>query len=581
MAAATAPAAVDSNDRVLLSFGLVADNHYDTFPAGEKAPWETLQHWFQGQVHRTTTTKKRRYDVAKDKMDEAIGVFNRYQHPSHVSSSASLATADNNADGSLTSASPPPAVEGGLDLVVNLGDLVNNDLMWNLKPILDSFNRATAPHFHLIGNHDLRAHNDRFGKMNATQHRWIQEKLGLSKEWYYTLQHPPFLLLFLDSMVLEPESKNLTKKREHMSWIDEQLATSEQRGEIVVLFAHIPIGFQTNVLAPILKKYNHIALAFFGHDHRGGYLVQGVTHCVTVQGQIETLTNAFALVEVFADRTELTGYGRVPSRILLFPPEIRQRMDRYLAKRVTPTPGMLRMQGNQPAPPEQLWEKEVLQEPPLLLLNIPTYRKPNVPAAKPNESSTTLTRYMRALRSLSPPPPKTLSPEAPVDLTSALATGKRGDHKASVLVNNEVVLVEPGQVDAVLKSAATASREHVDQEGNRRPFTGSGASVRTAAEKNAEEEDDDSFLDVEEIEDRMERLHDRKSLENQPDDDERYQGGGRRGGGGAAAMVPLQGWLYHTIVMGPLVLTSMLATVVCIRRRGGGAKRSTVPASSA
>lgn len=60
----------------MITIGLVADSHYDTFPAGEKAPWEPLPHWFREQVQRTTTTTKRRYDIAKDKMDEAISVFN-------------------------------------------------------------------------------------------------------------------------------------------------------------------------------------------------------------------------------------------------------------------------------------------------------------------------------------------------------------------------------------------------------------------------------------------------------------------------------------------------------------------------
>jgi len=94
-----------------MTIGLVADNHYDTFPAGEKAPCEPMPHWLREQQQRTTTSTKRRYDIAKDKMDEAIDVFNNH---------------------------------AGMTLVVNLGDLVNNDLMWNLKPILDAFNRECA-----------------------------------------------------------------------------------------------------------------------------------------------------------------------------------------------------------------------------------------------------------------------------------------------------------------------------------------------------------------------------------------------------------------------------------------------------
>jgi len=40
-----------------------------------------------------------------------------------------------------------------LNFLMNLGDIVNNDLMWNPKPILDSFNKAKALHYHILGNY--------------------------------------------------------------------------------------------------------------------------------------------------------------------------------------------------------------------------------------------------------------------------------------------------------------------------------------------------------------------------------------------------------------------------------------------
>ena len=56
---------------------------------------------------------------------------------------------------------------------------------------------------------------------------------------------------------------------------------------------------------------------FFGHHHKGGYMIQeGYFHTTIIQGQIETMTNAFAVLEVFKDRMELTGFGRVPTRVM-------------------------------------------------------------------------------------------------------------------------------------------------------------------------------------------------------------------------------------------------------------------------
>ncbi len=371
----------------LLTVGLVADNHYDTFPAGEQAPWEPDGHWLQEQLQRVSNPKKRRYDVAKDKMDEAVDVFNRVEN---------------------------------LTFVVNLGDLVNNDMMWNLRPILDSFNRAKVPKFNILGNHDLRAHNDRFGKHNATQHTWVRTKFGLNHgKWYYRINYPPFVLLFFDSMVMEASQPDQSLKKEHMDWVSAQLADAKARKFAVIIFAHISIGLDTNPLGKVLKEYEHIVAAFFGHEHKGGYYVQNGIHCVILQGQIETLTNAFAVMEAFEDRIELTGFGRVPSRTLSFSPGTQTLLRAYhgvIGQDIA-------SQGYQPLPPAQLWEGEVLQKPPPLNLKIPTYRKPKLPPTDPNPGNT---RFLLEEYRRWPKRVRTPSPEDPVDLNDFLPRSMRG-----------------------------------------------------------------------------------------------------------------------------------------------------------
>lgn len=420
-------------DRRLLTFGLVTDSHYDTFPAGEKAPWQPLAHWFHEQRKRTTTTSKRRYDIALDKMEETVGVFNRLfltdgggisgeEHPRDAKPSMDEDDLRGKGRGPVN----PFASIGHrprLDFACNLGDLVNNDLMWNLKPILDSFGKVKSPHFHLLGNHDYRAHNDRFGKVNITQHRWLQNKMvGKDNEWYFSIDYAPFKLIFINSMIMEPEGTDAAKRKVHLQWLEQRLTEAREGKLAVILFAHIPIGVETNVMGPILKSFNDVVIAaFFGHDHKGGYVQQGNIHSVTINGQIETLINAFAIVEVFADRIELTGFGRVPSRVMRIGSEkVREWLSSYRGNLWHD----LSKVGFQALPSERLWmsesesgKPEILQIPPPLSLNIPAYKKPLIPYVSPNPGNT---RFLSEVYSKWPRVVR-MAPaiEEPVDLNSA------------------------------------------------------------------------------------------------------------------------------------------------------------------
>ena len=68
----------------------------------------------------------------------------------------------------------------------------------------------------------------------------------------------------------------------------------------------------------ILAAHADVVVAYLnGHDHKGGYARDGVVHHLTISGMVEAPEkNAFCVVDVFAERLRVRGFGKVPSRVL-------------------------------------------------------------------------------------------------------------------------------------------------------------------------------------------------------------------------------------------------------------------------
>ena len=342
----------------LFAIGLVSDTHYDTFPAGETPDWETQTAWTREQAKRVGGGyKTRRYDMCRDKMREAATVFNYYA--TSAEEAKIKRTDDDNTDTSSR-----------LAFVVNLGDLINNNLLWNADPILEVFETILVPKFSLLGNHDRRTNHDRFGTRNMTISHWLlrrmqqkysrewasqvslsytmgrdyhhgDDKLRSAEQlpersrntplseppvWYYSFSYPPYIhFIFLDSQLDFGNSPGGTQQR---VWFEQELQYAVMQNFAVIIFAHSPFNLWSTVAA---KYSDRILGLFFGHVHKGGYKVHRVVgnplepeikshrvHEVTLQGMILGNTNAFGILEIFTDRMELNGFGRVPTRELVY-----------------------------------------------------------------------------------------------------------------------------------------------------------------------------------------------------------------------------------------------------------------------
>eukprot|EP01060_Flectonema_neradi_P010018 TRINITY_DN1715_c0_g3_i1.p1 TRINITY_DN1715_c0_g3~~TRINITY_DN1715_c0_g3_i1.p1 ORF type:complete len:494 (+),score=67.33 TRINITY_DN1715_c0_g3_i1:46-1527(+) len=277
----------------LLTFGVIADPHANVI---HRQPWWCdLQCW-KREVKLAASSKGRKHAGVLKKVNESVEVL---------------------------------AGVPGITFSVNLGDLCDMDMLVNMPIVLDIWDKLPHPHHNLMGNHDLRGENDRFGEpakmRNRTQYEWLLKQWGLNEVFYYSFSHGPFRFIVLDSMTLPPTGGGKMKDVQ-VQWLESQLTSASNQNEEVIIFAHIPIGMGTNALRHTLGKHDNILAIFHGHKHKGGYdFHETGKHLITIQGMIETDINAFAYINIFIDRIEVIGFGRVPTRVYFKTPKQIQR----------------------------------------------------------------------------------------------------------------------------------------------------------------------------------------------------------------------------------------------------------------
>jgi hypothetical protein len=70
-------------------------------------------------------------------------------------------------------------------------------------------------------------------------------------------------------------------------------------------------------MVDLVNDYPCVAGWFCGHDHQGGYVESNGVHYVNFKGMIEASSNAYAIVELSADRLRIKGFANEPSRNLV------------------------------------------------------------------------------------------------------------------------------------------------------------------------------------------------------------------------------------------------------------------------
>lgn len=277
-----------SHEKPLLRFGVIADPQYAALP-----PNVALNRYFENSL---------------GKLREAVAVFNGED----------------------------------LSFVVTLGDLI--DRGWeNYDAVLSVYDDLRHESVLLPGNHDFLLAPERLSEVHA--------RLGMPAAWH-DFSRGGFRFVVIDgseislfSSPMDDPRRSLARERlsalkvenavnaqewnggigdEQFAWLEATLGRAAAAGEKVIVMGHYPLhpenehnlwGYER--LTELFARSGNVVAYLNGHNHAGNLGRHGSTWYVNFKGMVDTETeNTFAVVEIFADRIEITGHGREESRTL-------------------------------------------------------------------------------------------------------------------------------------------------------------------------------------------------------------------------------------------------------------------------
>ena len=209
-----------------------------------------------------------------------------------------------------------------LAFVIQLGDIIDGypddqpASEEDLAVVLRSFERIEAPYYHVVGNHCLNAGAD-----------VLHRRLGLERFYYHFTvpQAKGWRFVVLDGN----DAGYGVISSDQMDWFGSVLRRAAEQEEKVICFCHFALlrkaaaHHRMAKPEPVLEAIENAGCGvawFAGHDHAGGYAVRDKVHHVTVKGMVEApQANAYAIVEVYADRLTEIGLGAEPTREMPLP----------------------------------------------------------------------------------------------------------------------------------------------------------------------------------------------------------------------------------------------------------------------
>ncbi|WP_295935430.1 metallophosphoesterase [uncultured Alistipes sp.] len=233
----------------------------------------------------------------------------------------------------------------GVDFVVSLGDLIDNDIE-SCKVIGNLLEISASPVFKILGNHDFMIPYD------SRQQQCIFDELGIG-ERYYSFVRDDYRLILLDgndvSVYAHAEDSHAHAEAievlaalkaggaanaqiyngaigsDQQQWLLRELEQATTAGQQVICLCHFPLTpldgkytlWNNRQIAAILAQHVCVKAFLAGHHHTGGYFAYEKIHFFTFPGMVESTENRYAIVDVYPGKIVIRGYGTQQGTTLL------------------------------------------------------------------------------------------------------------------------------------------------------------------------------------------------------------------------------------------------------------------------
>lgn len=213
------------------------------------------------------------------------------------------------------------------DFVVQLGDFIEDadhetDLE-NFASGIDALDELDCPMYHVIGNHDT---------VNLS-HDELEELTGLSQH-YYSFDYEDYRFIVLAPQpTWDSGSYAVEIPDEQMSWLEEELESSEKE---VIIFSHQSLADQDlsgniwferwpegalvrnrDEVKDLFEESGNVIAVFNGHLHWNHMDVEDSIPYLTIQSLVENVNGkpsaAYAVVELDEDSITVSVFGNDPS----------------------------------------------------------------------------------------------------------------------------------------------------------------------------------------------------------------------------------------------------------------------------